>query len=208
MGHTQSAAREGARLPCVRWLARGAVLGAVLGAMLGACTNDPDVVAHSVSNVAVNDAGALPRDAAAMPTFDAGDASSSSPRDASDVPVLTSAPDSGCTFADALKNAGLGDELLVVAATCKVPLWWFTQGVSGIDQPSILSILLGQTTVPKSEGHTPDACDLFFGIFYYDDPNNAANVILCPAVCDALRARVNLGTSQMNCTPDAPHDAG
>lgn len=186
----------------VRWLARGAMLGA----MLGACTNEPDVVAHTVSDVTAQDAAGLLEDGSTPTSFDAGDASG--PTDASDTPVLTTVADSSCDFSDSLKNAGLGDELLVIAATCKVPLWWFTQGVSGIDQPSILSILLGQTSVPKSEGRTPDACDLFIGIFYYDDPNNAANVILCPAVCEALRARVNAGSSQMNCSPDAMPDAG
>lgn len=204
MPRAQSEAGERARLPHARWRVRGAVLAA----LLGACTNDPDVVAHAVSDVVVHDAGGFGDAAWTPPSADAGDASSSGLTDASEPPVLTSAPDASCNFADALKNAGLGNALLLVAATCKVPLWWFTLGVSGIDKSQILSILLGQTTVPKSEGRTPDACDLFFGVFYYDDPNNAANVILCPAVCEALRDRVNAGSSQMDCTPGGTPDAG
>lgn len=200
MGRTHSAARKAARLLRARWL--------VLGAIVAACTNDPDIVAHTVTDVALHDAGAALGDASAARDLDAGDASALGATDAATLPVLSSAPDAGCDYADALKNAGLSDELFSIALSCKVPLWWFTQGVSGIDQTEILRILLGQTTVPKSEGRTPDACDLFFGIFYYDDPNNAANVILCPVVCEALKQRVLMGSSLIECKPGAAPDAG
>lgn len=197
MGRTHSAARKAARLVHARRL--------VLGAMLAACTNDPDIVAHTATDVALRDAAR--GDGSAALDLDGGDAAPGS-TDAATPPVLSSAPDAGCDYADALKNAGLSDELFSIALSCKVPLWWFTQGVSGIDQTEILRILLGQTMIPKSEGRTPDACDLFFGVFYYDDPNNAANVILCPVVCEALKQRVLMGSSLIECKPGAPPDAG
>jgi hypothetical protein len=184
---------------CARWF--------VFATALFGCTNDPDVVAHTVSDVTLMDAADVQADAAA-PEPASGDAGMGPIADAGAPALVEGADPQDCDFADALTNAGLGDELLYIAATCKVPLWWFTTGVSGIDQSEILRILLGQTQTPKAEGHTLDACDLFFGVFYYDDPNNASNVILCPVVCDAFRARVLAGSELIECATMASPDAG
>ena len=197
-------------------------LACVLVGVVAACSSQPDIVAHTVSDVAVQDGGTPPTSAgddAAMPTEGPGDAdlvdAAGSPIDSgtSSAPILlVGASDAGtCTLSDALRNAGLGVELWVVALTCRVPLWWFTKGISGIDQRELQRILLGETDVlPSGEGHSPDACDLNHAVFYYDDPINPANVILCNSTCTALRARLIAGSDQISCTPpsSASRDGG
>jgi hypothetical protein len=168
-------------------LTLASVVGAA-GVAAGACSNEPDVVAL-VSDVAVGDAGFRPVDASAVST--------------------AAERDAGCYISDALREAGLYDELLVVAVNCTVPLSWITPGSPGIDpeaQRAILMILLGEAAVPpKTEGQTSDACGKFDGIFYYDDPENPENVILCDAVCTALKDRVDAESARIDC-PNAPDD--
>lgn len=189
-----------------------------LAALMGACNSNPDVVGRTTNAADAgddDDGGALPADAG---RDEAGLARDAAPwRDATtgrdpdaalppSIPIFTGTTDAGtCDFSDALKNAGLGPELWVVALTCRVPLWWFTQGITGIDQREILRILLGETAVPSSAGRTPDMCDMTYGVFYYDDPLNPANVILCNSVCEALRERLRLESDKIGCV--APESA-
>jgi hypothetical protein len=187
-----------------------------------ACSGDPDIVGRKLNGFSVDDAGGLPADAGGRTDDASVPDAARGVRDASPdaldgsvpppPPIFTGTTDAGmCDFSDALRNAGLGAELWFVALTCRVPLWWFTQGITGIDQREILRILLGETAVPPTgQGSTPDACDMTYGIFYYDDPSNPANVVLCDSVCDALRERLLTESDKIGCTPPpgARRDAG
>lgn len=167
--------------------------------LLAACTGDPDVVAHSLSRGVAADASDATTDAAPP-----GSAPGPTPGTSTTV-VDAGADAAACNFDEALRNANLPPELLLVAVTCSVPLSWFTQGITGIDWLAILEVLLGGMTLPAGEGRAIDACDLR-GVYYFPDPGNADNVKLCPSVCTALQNRVVASSGNVGCTRSMPPD--